>query len=87
MAKLVKIDGCGPMVCSNYREVTTAIDRAYAGPKDRPLEWNRILASLADGLVRGIHPLREIADMEKELKALPTPRRVAAERDITPSLG
>ena len=87
MAKLVKIEGCGPMVCSNFRELTVAIDRAYAGPKDRPLEWNGILASLADGLVRGIHPLREIADMEKELKALAPPRRERAERDITPTPG
>jgi hypothetical protein len=85
MSNLITINGCGPMVCSSYRELTTAIDRAYAGPKDQPLQWNGILASLADGLVRGIHPLREIAEMKKELTVFAIPRRAAP--DITPSPG
>ncbi|HUE12969.1 MAG TPA: hypothetical protein VMR25_02290 [Planctomycetaceae bacterium] len=87
MAKLLTVDGCGPMVCSNYRELTAAIDKAYAGPRNRPLEWNGILASLADGLVRGIHPLREIADMEKELRVLAIPRRPERGTDVIPSPG
>ena len=77
MSNLITIDGCGPMVCSSYRELTTAIDRAYAGPAARPLHWTGILASLADGLVRGIHTLREIAEMEKELTMFAIHRRAA----------
>ena len=88
MAKLVAIKGCGPMVCSSYREFTAAIDRAYAGPKDRPLEWRGVLASLADGLVHGIHPLREIAEMEKELKVLSAlPSTETAGKDFSPIPG
>ena len=76
------------MVCSSYREFTSAIDRAYAGPKDRPLEWRGVLASLADGLVHGIHPLREIAEMEKEMKVLSIPQAPkTAETDFIPSPG
>jgi len=76
------------MVCSSYREFTAAVDRAYAGPKDRPLEWRGIMASLADGLVHGIHPLREIAEMEKELKVLNLHAGPdSADKNFTPSPG
>ena len=75
------------MVCSSYREVTAAIDRAYAVP-NRPMRWRGILASLADGLVRGIHPLQEMAEMEQELKAIaPTPALPTREKSVLPSLG
>lgn len=67
MTKIVHIQGCGPMVCSNYREMTAVIDRAYAAP-NQPMRWRGILASLADGLMRGIHPLQDMAEMESELR-------------------
>ena len=69
MSKLVQIPGCGPMVCSTYGEIAAVIDRAYAGPANRPLRWRGIAAQLADGLVRGVHPLQEMAEMEKEFRA------------------
>ncbi len=86
MAKIVHIRGCGPMVCSNYREMTTVIDRAYAKPNE-PMQWRGILASLADGLVRGIHPLQEMAEMEKELKLIaPVVANTTPENSVTPTV-
>ncbi len=86
MAKIVLIRGCGPMVCSSYAETTAAIDRAYAVP-NRPMQWRGILASLADGLVRGFHPLQDMAEMEQELKVVaPSPPLPTREKSVLPSL-
>jgi len=88
MSKLVQIAGCGAMVCSSFREVTAVVDRAFAGPPNRPLRWRGIAAQLADGLVRGIHPLQEMAEMEKEFRSSRAAGPVAeAIRDIGPTPG
>ena len=75
------------MVCSSYAEVTAAIDSAYVVPK-RPMRWRGILASLADGLVRGVHPLQEMAEMEHELHVFSHRRPDAdASPSVTPTPG
>ena len=76
MSKLVQIPGCGPMVCSTYGEIAAVIDRAYAGPANRPFRWRGIAAQLADGLVRGVHPLQEMAEMENEFRTKLDPTRL-----------
>lgn len=74
------------MVCSNYREVTAALDRVYAQP-NQPMQWRGILASLADGLVRGIHPLKEMAEMEQELQITKTSPVTVAPKTLLPDFG
>ena len=49
------------MVSASFREFTAAVDKAYQGPRDQPLRLDAVVASLADGLVRGIHPLEDLA--------------------------
>ena len=74
------------MVCSNYREMTAVIDRAYAVP-NQPMRWRGILASLADGLLRGIHPLQEMAEMESELRTTETLLPSPAPKSLLPEAG
>ena len=50
MPRLVLIKGCGPMVCSEYAEITAAIDHAFAGPPGKALPIGEVFASLAAGL-------------------------------------
>lgn len=74
------------MVCSNYREVTAVIDRAYAVP-NQPMRWRGILASLADGLMRGIHPLQEMAEMERELHVIDASPATTTHKGLLPEPG
>ena len=75
------------MIASTYAEITVAIDRAFAGPEDRPLRWRNIAASIADSLVRGVHPLKEMAEMGKEFQAAPSAPIVASpEKDFIPGV-
>lgn len=88
MAKLVQIPGCGSMVCSTFGEIAAVIDRAYSGPANRPLRWRGIAAQLADGLVRGVHPLQEMAEMEKEFRtAAATKPLLEPAQDFGPTPG
>lgn len=64
MAKLTHIRGCGPMVCSNYREVSAAIDRAHAGPRHEPLRWSSVAAQLEAGVARAASPLADPSTLE-----------------------
>ena len=59
MAKLTHIRGCGPMVCSDYREVSAAIDRAHAGPRHEPMRWSSVTAQLEAGVAREANPLAD----------------------------
>ena len=47
MPQVVSIPGCGPMVCSNYEEMTAAIDTMYAVAEDQPLAPDRAFGALA----------------------------------------
>lgn len=59
MAKLTHIRGCGPMVCSDYHEVSAAIDRAHAGPRHEPMQWRNVVAQLEAGVAREANPLAD----------------------------
>lgn len=60
MAKLTHIRGCGPMVCSDYHEVSAAIDRAHAGPRHEPMQWRNVVAQLEAGVAREANPLADL---------------------------
>jgi hypothetical protein len=47
MPQLADIAGCGLMACSNYEEMTAAIDRVYAVAEDQPLSLDEAFAALA----------------------------------------
>lgn len=56
MARIVWIDGCGPMACSNYSEVAAAFDRIYSAPEDQPLRIADAFAWLYAGASAGLRP-------------------------------
>lgn len=76
------------MVCSTFGEIAAVIDRAYAGPANRPLRWRGIAAQLADGLVHGVHPLQEMAEMEQTFRSTPAAAApIVPTRDFGPTPG
>ncbi|MBL9187496.1 MAG: hypothetical protein JNK23_08475 [Opitutaceae bacterium] len=60
MAKLTNIRGCGPMVCSDYHEISAAIDQAHAGPRHEPMQWRNVAAQLEAGVARKANPLADL---------------------------
>ena len=59
MAKLTHIRGCGPMVCSDYREISAAIDQAFDGPRNSPLRWSTIVGHLEARIYHEPNPLAD----------------------------
>lgn len=47
MPRLVTVEGCGPMTCLTYGEVAAQVDRAFAGPRDEPLQVDWLFAATA----------------------------------------
>ncbi len=74
MAKLTHIPGCGPMVGSDYREVSAAIDRAHTGPRHEPMRWRDITAQLEAGVVLEPNPLADPSTLK--IDDLGTPEHV-----------